>query len=96
MGANDRQIGGDHYQTDIQHWDYVIANNIPYLEAQIIKYLTRWHDKDGHEDLKKAQHFLQKLFETEGLEWNQERLHGTDSGEDKVARKTVSRRHTNK
>jgi hypothetical protein len=47
----------------VQHWDYVLANNIPYLEAQIIKYLTRWRKKNGFQDLEKAQHFLSKLIE---------------------------------
>lgn len=63
--ANDRQVGGDHYRSPIQHWDYVIANEIPYMEAQIIKYVTRWRKKNGIEDLRKAQHFLQKLIEVE-------------------------------
>ena len=61
--ANNRQVGGDHYQSPIQHWDYVIANGIPYLEAQIIKYVTRWHKKGGMGDLEKARHFLDKLME---------------------------------
>lgn len=71
-GANERQVGGQHYRTPIQHWDYVLANNIPYLEAQVIKYLTRWRKKGGHADVRKAQHFLQKLFEHEGIPWSTE------------------------
>lgn len=69
--ANERQVGGSHYKTRIEHWDYVVANEIPYLEAQIIKYLTRWRKKDGIKDLRKARHFLQKLFETEGVPWSE-------------------------
>lgn len=68
--ANDTQVGGDHYRSPIQHWDYVLANKIPYLEAQVIKYLTRWRKKNGHQDVKKAQHYLQKLFESEGITWD--------------------------
>lgn len=68
--ANDKQIGGSHYRAGIQHWDYVISNHIPYLEAQVMKYLTRWRQKNGFEDLLKAQHFLQKLFESEGFAWD--------------------------
>ena len=67
--ANDKQVGGQHYKSKMQHWDYVLANNIPYLEAQIIKYLTRWRRKGGSVDLQKAKHFLEKLFETEGIPW---------------------------
>lgn len=65
--ANDKQVGGDHYKSTVQHWDYVVANEIPYLEAQVIRYLTRWRKKGGHEDVRKANHFLQKLMETEGI-----------------------------
>lgn len=63
--ANDRQVGGAHYRSPIQHWDYVLANDIPYLEAQIIKYVTRHRKKNGLQDLEKAQHFLEKLIEEE-------------------------------
>ena len=63
--ANDRQVGGNHYKGGIQHWDYIISNEIPYMEAQIIKYVTRWRDKNGIEDLRKAHHFLEKLIEVE-------------------------------
>lgn len=62
--ANEIQHGGSHYKKlKIQHWDYVEANNIPYLEACAIKYLTRWRDKGGVEDLRKAIHFIQKRIE---------------------------------
>ena len=60
--ANLRQIGGQHYKTQIEHWDYVLVNDIPYLEAQIIKYLTRWRKKGGMQDVLKAKHFLDKLI----------------------------------
>ena len=67
MNANDRQVGGSHYNAPIQHWDYVLANDIPYLEAQVIKYLTRWRKKNGFQDILKAKHFLDKLIEVEGM-----------------------------
>ncbi len=65
---NTYQVGGNHYKDKkIQHWDYVLSNNIPYLEAQVIKYVSRWRDKNGVEDLLKARHFLDKLiFEETG------------------------------
>jgi Protein of unknwon function (DUF3310) len=66
--ANDYQVGGGHYHTRIQHWDYVLANKIPYLEAMVIKYLTRWRKKNGAEDVRKAYHFILKLAETEGID----------------------------
>ena len=62
--ANATQVGGGHYKKfAIQPWDFFIANNVPYMEATIMKYLCRWREKNGVEDLKKARHFLDKLIE---------------------------------
>jgi hypothetical protein len=63
--ANERQVGGKHYKGGIEHWDYILANDIPYIEAQIIKYVERHTKKNGIQDLEKAQHFLEKLIEVE-------------------------------
>ncbi len=70
MAANDRQVGGDHYQIHtgkcphcqgvIQHWDLYAEQ--PYIVGQVAKYVTR--EKNGVEDLQKALHFLLKLAET--------------------------------
>lgn len=65
-GANATQHGGDHYKKlKIQTWDYIAANGIGYFEGNAIKYLSRWRDKGGIEDLRKAQHYITKLIETE-------------------------------
>jgi hypothetical protein len=63
VSANNSQVGGDHYRTGIQHWDYVVANGLDYFQAQIIKYVTRWRKKGGVQDLDKARHFLEKYRE---------------------------------
>lgn len=64
--ADSTQVGGNHYKKmSIQHWTFCLANNIPYMEGQIIKYVSRWRDKNGIEDLRKAQHYLAKLIEYE-------------------------------
>lgn len=66
MKANDRQVAGIHYQKQkIQHWDYVAANDLDYFQGQITKYVSRWKDKNGLDDLRKAQHFLEKYIEVE-------------------------------
>ena len=62
--ANAVQVGGDHYRTEIQPWDFIVANNLGYLEGNIIKYVSRYKKKGGMADLLKAQHYLQKLIET--------------------------------
>lgn len=61
---NNQQVGGQHYKKlAIQPWDYVLANHIGYMEGSVIKYITRWQDKNGLEDLYKCRHFLNKLIE---------------------------------
>ncbi len=62
--ADDMQVGGNHYKDKaIQPWDYIIANDLGYLEGNVVKYVSRWKNKNGIEDLKKAQHYLAKLLE---------------------------------
>jgi len=65
MSANSKQVGGQHYKTPIQHWDYVVANDLDYFQAQITKYVTRWKKKGGMQDLQKAKHFLDKYIEVQ-------------------------------
>lgn len=64
LSVNERQIGGNHYQKlDPAPWDVVIAWNLGYLEGTALKYIARWRDKGGVNDIKKAIHFLEKLVE---------------------------------
>ena len=70
-GANARQVGGSHYQDAtglcpncgeaIQHWD--LFAKMPYLPAQVCRYVLRFLGKNGQQDLKKARHFLDKTEE---------------------------------
>jgi len=63
--ANEKQVGGNHYKTAIQLWDFVLANNIGFLEGNAIKYIVRHKQKNGIEDINKAIHYLEKLKEHE-------------------------------
>lgn len=64
--ASEQQIAGRHYKKfKIQPAEFCHVNNIPYLEASAIKYLCRWRDKNGFEDLQKAKHFIDLLMEYE-------------------------------
>ena len=63
MSANDKQVSGTHYQKPIQVWDFIHRNNIGYLEGNVIKYISRYQQKNGLEDLEKAQHYLTKIIE---------------------------------
>lgn len=68
---SDIQIGGDHYRSKtIQPWD-VMEDWMSqeafagFLQGNVIKYLCRYRDKNGVEDLRKARHYLDKLIEVE-------------------------------
>jgi len=63
MGANDHQVGGQHYKTNYEHWDLVLATGMGYLEGCATKYVARWRNKDGVADLKKALHYVEKIQE---------------------------------
>lgn len=63
MNPDATQVGGDHYVTKaIQPWDYIAANSLGYFEGNVVKYVTRWRDKGGIDDLLKARHYLDKLI----------------------------------
>jgi hypothetical protein len=62
--ANKTQVAGSHYKTKtIQPWDFIASNRLGYFEGNIVKYVSRWQDKGGVDDLRKAAHYLQKLIE---------------------------------
>ena len=65
-GALLSQVGGSHY-TDmaIQPIEYILANDIPFPEGNVIKYVSRWRAKGGVKDLEKAVHHLKLLIEYE-------------------------------
>jgi hypothetical protein len=63
MEPNKMQIGGTHYRKKYQHWDWVCDTNMPYLLGCATKYVARWRDKNGVEDLRKSMHYLAKAEE---------------------------------
>jgi hypothetical protein len=71
---NDHQIGGDHYASKaVQPWQAMGAwmsreAFAGFLHGNCIKYLARYKDKNGIEDLKKCQHYLSKLIDVESNE----------------------------
>ena len=68
--ANAAQVGGDHYvkHGDFQPWDAWWHWKLNAFQGAIIKYVVRYRDKGGVEDLKKARHCIDKLIELEESE----------------------------
>tara|TARA_R110002167_G_scaffold286450_1_gene491392 strand:- start:831 stop:1202 length:372 start_codon:yes stop_codon:yes gene_type:complete len=62
-----KQIGGNHYsKLGIEPYEYSIKNDLNCYQFNVIKYVTRYKDKNGIEDLKKAINTLEKLIDYEG------------------------------
>lgn len=55
-----------HYtQGNIEVIDFILDQEMTYLEGNIIKYVSRHGYKNGLEDLKKAEWYLKRLMETD-------------------------------
>lgn len=64
--ALDVQVEGNHYKTmKVQPVEYIHANNMPYMEGNIIKYISRHKSKNGAADVRKAIHYCQLILELE-------------------------------
>ena len=61
-----------HYtQGGIEPIDYIMSNKLDFLEANVIKYTTRYKFKNGLEDLQKARFYINKLIERESKKLNE-------------------------
>lgn len=62
----DTQVGGSHYTSlAIQPVRYIYENGLPFIEGNIVKYISRWQAKGGIEDLQKVKHYVELLIQFE-------------------------------
>ena len=52
-----------HYDMRIQPIDFILENNLGFVEGCIVKYICRYDQKGGDEDLKKIKHYCDILRE---------------------------------
>lgn len=63
------QVGGEHYKNlSIQPVAYIHANNLSFLEGNIVKYITRHKTKNKAQDIRKVIHYAQLILQ---LEYNE-------------------------
>ena len=66
MSALDSQQGGQHYKDNaIRPIVYIHANKLGFCAGNVVKYITRYKEKNGAEDVRKAIHYCQLLLELE-------------------------------
>lgn len=62
----DVQVAGNHYKKyKIQPLEYAHANKLDMFQGSVVKYITRFRDKNGREDLEKIKHFVDILIKLE-------------------------------
>ncbi len=67
MSALNTQVGGDHYKNcGYQPIEFIMTMGFDFIQGNIIKYATRYMNKNGIEDLKKALHYCQLGKELRG------------------------------
>lgn len=64
----DRQVGGSHYVSKVQHVSFCQRNQIPWCEAAAIKYIIRHRKKNGKQDLEKAIHYIELCIHEEYID----------------------------
>lgn len=64
MSALDVQVGGSHYKNnDMQPIELIVALNLNFIEGNIVKYITRYKNKNGMQDVMKCIHYSQLAIE---------------------------------
>ena len=59
------QVGGEHYQQTIQPVEYIHANGLPFIEGNVVKYISRHKRKGGAQDVEKAMSYCAMLLKME-------------------------------
>jgi hypothetical protein len=57
-----KQIGGNHYKSNIEPWDVFLDWGLDPWACNVIKYVQRHRKKAGKQDLEKAKHYLEFMI----------------------------------
>jgi hypothetical protein len=64
VSSLETQEGGSHYKDmKIQPLEFIHANNLDYMQGNVVKYITRHKAKNGAQDVRKALHYCQLILE---------------------------------
>jgi hypothetical protein len=60
ISPQDKQVGGSHYKSfHIQPYEFISKNNLSFFQGNVVKYVCRYLNKNGVEDLQKIIHYCQ-------------------------------------
>jgi ribosomal protein L16/L10AE len=66
MKSTDYQVAGDHYKKlKMQPIEYIMANQLEFAEGCIVKYISRWRERGGVDDLRKIKQYCDFIIESE-------------------------------
>lgn len=63
--VDDNKITPEYYGNEIDVIKFVMSNNLDFMQGNIIKYIVRYKNKNGLEDLLKARQYLDRIIEEE-------------------------------
>jgi len=56
----EKQIGGSHYKSfRIQPYEFISKNDLSFFQGNVVKYVCRYKDKNGIQDLEKIIHYCE-------------------------------------
>ena len=58
----------EHYDMEIQPIEYIMRNGLGFCEGNIVKYVSRYKEKGGIDDLRKARHYIEILIKERARE----------------------------
>jgi hypothetical protein len=60
ISPQNKQVGGNHYKSfHIQPYEFISKNNLSFFQGNVVKYVCRYLNKNGVEDLQKIIHYCQ-------------------------------------
>lgn len=63
--VSDGNIRPDYYNYAIEPVEYIHKNKLDFFQGNVVKYITRFREKNGLEDLRKAKTYIDLLIEKE-------------------------------
>ena len=60
------KVSPEHYkQFKIEPFDFIHQNDLGFAEGNVVKYICRWRNKGGVEDLRKAIRYIELIIRSE-------------------------------